>query len=285
MDRKKAHQELDAICNSWVYLQELVRQKTTNDDMTKLLLDNKRFANCHKGKRCFILGNGPSLNEIDFCKLQNEYVFTVNELFRHEKYKQLNSNFHFFADPIFYQKEIADSDYISLLSDSFGTNTKLFLPIQGRKVLPPKKNKFDTYFFKTGLVLHDDYCGPIDFSKVIPGTDCVVHYASMLAIYMGFKEIILLGCDGTNAAYDLYARYTNNLAEMHAYKEDKSVSEKMNTYRKKKRILMTDTLNGYAKIFNQYRMIYSLAKKRKVKILNGNPNSIIDVIPIRAVNL
>src|SRR3546814_5642176 len=34
-----------------------------------------------KGKRCFIIGNGPSLNKIDLSLLRNEYSFAVNSFY------------------------------------------------------------------------------------------------------------------------------------------------------------------------------------------------------------
>jgi len=36
------------------------------------------FEGCHAGRRCFIVGNGPSLNQIDMTKLAGEIVFTAN---------------------------------------------------------------------------------------------------------------------------------------------------------------------------------------------------------------
>ncbi len=40
-----------------------------------------RFKNKYSGKRCFIVGNGPSLNKLDLKKLDGEYTFAVNGIF------------------------------------------------------------------------------------------------------------------------------------------------------------------------------------------------------------
>ena len=37
--------------------------------------------NIHKGERCFIIGNGPSLNQTDLTKLKNEYTFGLNRIY------------------------------------------------------------------------------------------------------------------------------------------------------------------------------------------------------------
>lgn len=39
------------------------------------------FENIHKGKRCFVIGNGPSLNRIDMTKLKNEITLGSNRIF------------------------------------------------------------------------------------------------------------------------------------------------------------------------------------------------------------
>ena len=35
----------------------------------------------HKGERCFIIGNGPSLKQTDLTKLKNEYTFGLNRIY------------------------------------------------------------------------------------------------------------------------------------------------------------------------------------------------------------
>jgi hypothetical protein len=37
--------------------------------------------NCHQGKRCFILGNGPSLQKTDLTRLRDEYTFGLNRIY------------------------------------------------------------------------------------------------------------------------------------------------------------------------------------------------------------
>ena len=41
----------------------------------------ERFKNKYKGKRCFIIGNGPSLNKMDLSPLKNEYTFGLNRFY------------------------------------------------------------------------------------------------------------------------------------------------------------------------------------------------------------
>ena len=40
-----------------------------------------RLHNVHRGQRCFIVGNGPSLNQTDLSLLRGEYTFTTNRAY------------------------------------------------------------------------------------------------------------------------------------------------------------------------------------------------------------
>ena len=41
----------------------------------------RSFENKHKGERCFIIGNGPSLNKTDLTMLKNEITFGLNKIY------------------------------------------------------------------------------------------------------------------------------------------------------------------------------------------------------------
>ena len=60
-------------------------------------LDLQKLKNKYEGKRCFIIGNGPSLNKIDLNFLKEEFSFGVNGIF----YKTEESGFK----PTFYVVE------------------------------------------------------------------------------------------------------------------------------------------------------------------------------------
>jgi hypothetical protein len=51
-----------------------------------------------KGKRCFIIGNGPSLNKCDLSLLENEYTFAVNGIFYKTKEMGFKPTFYMVED-------------------------------------------------------------------------------------------------------------------------------------------------------------------------------------------
>ena len=58
----------------------------------------KKIYNIKKNKKAFVFANGPSLDKIDFKKVNNyNYdVFVVNKFFENEKTKDVNTAYHVF---------------------------------------------------------------------------------------------------------------------------------------------------------------------------------------------
>ncbi len=91
--------------------------------------DNAQFKNKYAGKRCFILGNGPSLKEQDLSLLKDEYVFTVNQITRHPDYEKIKSNFHFYTDSMFFGLKKDCPEEMDLYREMLKLNTKDNRPV------------------------------------------------------------------------------------------------------------------------------------------------------------
>jgi len=143
----------------------------------------------HRGERCFIIGNGPSLREMDLTLLRDEVTFGVNGIF------------YAFEDmgfvPTYYTVEdrlVAEDNY-RIINDLMGS-TKIF-PDDLRYCLRPTDNTLYLHFDR----FYDDYPSANfpKFSKDIlrcaywGGT---VSYMNLqLAYYMGFRDVYLIGMD------------------------------------------------------------------------------------------
>ena len=145
----------------------------------------------YKGKRrCFIIGNGPSLNHTDLSKLRDEVTFGVNGLFL--KFDEMG----FY--PTFYVVE----DHLVAEDRAAAINT-----IEGPLKLFPYNLAYclnegpDTLFFnhrpRPSL---EGFEFSTDASRVTY-TGCTVTFTCMqLAYYFGFREIYLVGVD---ASYEI----------------------------------------------------------------------------------
>lgn len=253
-------------------------------EQMQMVKKNQRFKDRYQGKRCFILGNGPSLNSVSFGDLQNEYVFTVNQLMRRKDFKDLQSNFHLWSDFGFFDIDEEKEEDLELLSvmkslNTEGNRPECFIPADmlnfARKYgLEPELNM---NYFKVRLQFYDGFYEKLDFAKLIPSQDCVIMFAIMLAIYMGFQEIYLLGCDTTGIAVSIKSVLKRNDEEDYTYQVSENEQKRMTAMYEKRGI------EGYAKSFWQllrsYRIINQYCEKKGIRLVNCSETTVIDSIP------
>lgn len=138
------------------------------------------YKDIHKGERCFIIGNGPSLNKTDVSKLRNEYTFGMNRIYLA------------FPDWGF------EPTYFASVND-------LVIEQSAEEIRALKMPKFLSWHSRPHIrptedlmFLHTTYTGP-KFSKDVRGRvwegGTVTYVALQLAFYMGFEKVILIGVD------------------------------------------------------------------------------------------
>lgn len=252
----------------------------------KFLEDNVKYQDKYKGRRCFIIGNGPSINKIDFSKLSEELVITVNDMFFHKDFDRLNSNFHFMADPAYMKlnkNNVGQAQIIQQVKRLPETDTTLLFPIQGMEAA--KKygwyKKIDISYFLSTLYFYDDYKEKIDFTKYIPGFQTVIHWGIAFAVYLGCNEIYLLGCDMTNVVSDLSLFIIKNAESNYAF----DLSEECENFEKKLKISygLEYSLYGYWKIVRGFSEIYKYCIRNNVKMYNCSEESILECIPKKKI--
>ena len=75
----------------------------------------KHFKNAHKGERCFIVCNGPSLTAQDLDKISREYSFGSNRIYNMFPYTKWRPTYYCEADP-YVSKVIDKKDMDSILN-------------------------------------------------------------------------------------------------------------------------------------------------------------------------
>lgn len=142
-------------------------------------------------KRCFIIGNGPSLNKTDLSRLKNEVTFAVNGFFLKQPELDWTPTFYMVEDHLVAEDR---ADAINKLTGSI----KLFPAYLGYCI----DKKDDTIFFNHRPRV--SYPDGFDFStnaEDITYTGCTVTFTAMqMAASLGFEEIYLIGVD---ADYDI----------------------------------------------------------------------------------
>ena len=147
-----------------------------------------KYKNAYCGKRCFIIGNGPSLSVADLEKLKNEITFGSHGIY------------YIFNDtdwrPTYYcaqDSKLITERYKEIKSECKGIQC-FFGLVKHRKYPMFSKNnlcvELDISQFENGFPKFSD-----DLSKCAYEGFTVTYFGIQLAAYMGFSEIYLLGVD------------------------------------------------------------------------------------------
>ncbi len=139
------------------------------------------FRDRHRGQRCFILGNGPSLQHTDLSRLRQEVTFGMNRIYLHFSQMGYATTYYVAVNTLVIEQ---------CAEDILRLTMPRFVSWRGRRwVREPD-----------GVIFVDtDYTGPEIFAtdaagRVFEGST-VTFVALELAYHMGFDEVVLLGVD------------------------------------------------------------------------------------------
>lgn len=168
----------------------------------------------HRGKRCFIIGNGPSLRTADLDMLHEEYTFAANRIFNIFNQTNWRPTYYLSVDDRVLKEVQKD-----LLNYDLG---HMFLKYGLCKIKAPTNKLSRVYDFSLLLDVDQNHNNLIsayiseDVSDHVCDSGTVTFDAIQIAIYMGFREIYLLGVDNN------YSRTVDAYGKVH---DDPSVQD------------------------------------------------------------
>lgn len=155
----------------------------------------ERQHNKYSGKRCFIIGNGPSLTPEDLDRIKDEYSFASNKIYHIFDKTSWRPSFFLCMDNNVIASEIENikhigtcPKYINIMASKYGREEH-----ENIWYICPK-GKFHIRQYDVQV---DDLSD--DISKYVAVVQTVTVIAIQIAIYMGFSEIYLLGVDNSYA--------------------------------------------------------------------------------------
>ena len=250
-----------------------------------LLQKNKSLHDAYAGNRCFIVGNGPSIKKQDLTLLENEYVFTVNQSSRHPDFSKIKSTFHFWTDENLFVVDEKNKGDMAIIDVMKGVVTKdnksiCFFPLKQKTFV----NKYgldrclDIRYISPELDwMYEGFDEQFDLAKYIPVFGTVVQFCIVAAIYMGFREIYLLGCDNTGMINTITSLMNSNDGNNYSY--DVSPEERARMERTAKRNGLEKDTRSYLHNIRDYRVLYEYCTKRGIELINCSAQTVIDTIP------
>jgi hypothetical protein len=142
----------------------------------------QKFKNLHQGKDCFIIGNGPSLNEMNLEPLRRHHTFGLNKIYLMEdRGVDLNLSFLVSVNPLVIEQSA--SRFESMNCDMFLSYSAAYNQVRPLDHVNYIYSRGGPYTFRGNL------------NKRICEGHTVTFVAMQIAYFMGFRRVFLVGVD------------------------------------------------------------------------------------------
>jgi hypothetical protein len=186
-----------------------------NLNFRKVYLKLKGIRNKYEGKRCFIFGNGPSLNKMDLELFKDEYTWGSNRCYLLYDRVSWKHNFFISVDTRVLP-DIAE-DVNNLVEEL--PETTFFFPFHFFREAVIKDAENICFYNEIGVRAGSVYSVSLNVPVWVSSVCTVTIAAIQMAIHLGFKEIYLVGCD-TSYSIPKTVEYENDDPELIISTED-----------------------------------------------------------------
>ena len=154
----------------------------------------RQYKNRHAGRRCFVIGNGPSLKAADLDKIKEQGYFSIasNRIYFIFDQTDWRPNVYTTLDPQCIEASISEISALKaelkIIPVNMAGDGKTY-PIDGAL---PIKCHFNTnnWIMKGDLPPFSD-----DVTDCVYNGQSITYINLQIAVYLGFREIILIGVD------------------------------------------------------------------------------------------
>jgi len=273
----KGWQELTRLAAHWVlppgilaFLRFHLMAKSLTKEENAILRRNRALNNRHTGERCFILATGPSIKKQDLKLLRGETCIALSNFFVHPDYNIIEPSYHCVAG---YHEPISKTAWTKWLNEmeSATGNAIIFCSLADREDI--ERNGL----FSRREIHYLQYAnwskiseGKLDITRSVPSPQSVTIMALEVALYMGFKNIYLLGCD-----HD-WILHLNTSAHFYEESQHALVREGYDEWAGSDLEL---TFECYVLLWQQYKALWQIARRKSINIFNATAGGLLDVFP------
>lgn len=243
---------LKKICSSLYCRIALLENKWRSKKYRKAI---EKYHNLYQGKRCFIIGNGPSLSVEDLEKLKDEITFASHGIYYIFKETDWKPTFYCAQDTKLIKERYGEiKSECKKIQCFFGLVKDIVYPIISKKNICIE---LDISQFENGFPNFSE-----DLTKCAYEGFTVTYFIIQLAVYMGFSEIYLLGVDH---------KYSMSMNPDGTVTVDKSVGD---------HFCEKDTLANIPQTYKStaaYNVARNYADEHGIKIFNATRGGNLDV--------
>lgn len=209
--------------------------------------DLKKFKNINNGERCFIIATGPSLSISDLEMLRDEVTFSMNSICLAFNDTNWRPTYYGIQDVDVYKKLKEEIFNMNLPFLFVGDTISKKFPVPKGSIIYPLNMLNHAYPHKNYKTKFSND----SFAEVFDGYT-ITYSLIQIAVYMGFKEVYLLGADCT---------YNSNMK--HHFREHGVVDKSFET--------------AGDRMITGYKEAKTFSEKNNVKIFNATRGGMLEV--------
>jgi len=170
--------------------------------------DLASYRNLHKGERCFLIGNGPSLAKLDLQKLGGELAFTVNRGYLAARLGLPKTPYYVITDPLTYAPYAAEVRNADLGTRFYRDDV---CDLSEYRDATDREEVISLPFHRTPT-MDEGYFAEDATTGVFRGFTVLLD-AAQLAFTMGCREVYVIGCDLDYQQADTHAYGTGPIEQ------------------------------------------------------------------------
>ena len=228
-----------------------------------------QYKDLHKEQDCFIIGNGPSIKNMDLSVLKNYHTFALNKANLLFDMFDIEFSYHVCVDDI-----VLEQIYNDIIENKFKCTSFIAEGLIDKKI--EDKSYIQRLFIGGTWTFHKD------ITKQIHTGNTVTYVAMQIAYYMGFQRIFIIGVDhswkGQGKAHEVNVLNSEDINHFHPdyFKgkkwhapdiEGNEISYSLAKYffEKENRKIYDATVNGKLDIFPKISFDKALEISNKIK--------------------
>jgi hypothetical protein len=217
----------------------------------------------YKGQRCFILGNAPTINDIDISVLENEHTFVMSTFYNHPDYDKLKKKIHTSVQ-LALKNEDEKIEWMRKMDLHTRTTNDFFFALEEKKLIEknhlfPDKNIF--------YIASAEKKRSFDITKITKSYITNIIQVFEIAMYMGFKDIYLHSVNVNaicgSGKYEYFFDRKALPVKDPGVRDDSMVKD------------LFLEMSAANDVFQELKDIYEYAKKNKIKIYYTNKESLL----------
>lgn len=248
----------------------LKRDMKPSPEYVECLKRNTIFKDRHKGERVFILACGPSINQMDLTKLKNEYAIAFSSFFLHKDIRIINPKYYVAAAWIHCVPADTIQPWVDWVYRTI-PDTTMFRDVLDKKYIEEGRetSPYPIFYFETLGIERDRPYDAVELDRKIMAPQTASIVCIQIAMYMGFKEIYLVGTEHDTICHGKYEHFY----EYGKYQIPEDRQRADGTLDSPFKVELRNT----AIVWQQYTILKEIADKCGIKIYNATVGGVLDV--------